>query len=428
MRTQVFLVLWTAAPLLAQPQSRTLTLKETVQLAQKQNPDLVLARLDEQKAMLQVRAVAEPLIPRTVAGSGLAWTTGFPLSIEGSAPSIVRLQGSRNLYNAPQSYLFAQTRENARGATLGTAATRDEVALRAALLHLDLEQVVRSLDPARKQVENLIQVAATVQQRVEAGRELPIESKRAALNLSRARQRLVLLEGNRGRLSRALAIAIGLDPAEPVSPAMEERPEPRMPVDESASITEAVNNDKTIKRLESDLVAKGLERKAHESAWKPTIQLVAQYALFSRFNNFDDYYRTFQRHNGQLGASIQIPVFADQASKARAAQAEVDARRIRLEINNTRNRIQNEVRAEWQRIREAEAAREVAKADLDVAREQISVLLAQHEAGRTGLRELEEARFVENERWIAFYEAWYALQRARLELLKRLDLFAVAIP
>ncbi|MDQ1471182.1 MAG: outer membrane protein, partial [Bryobacterales bacterium] len=49
---------------------------------------------------------------------------------------------------------------------------------------------------------------------------------------------------------------------------------------------------------------------------------------------------------------------------------------------------------------------------------QLSVLLAQMNEGRAGLRQVEEARFNEDEKWIAFYDAQFSSEKARLNVLK----------
>ena len=49
----------------------------------------------------------------------------------------------------------------------------------------------------------------------------------------------------------------------------------------------------------------------------------------------------------------------------------------------------------------------------------MSVSLALMDEGRATLRQVEEARFVENEKWIAFYDAQYAIERASWGLLRQ---------
>ncbi|HSW49427.1 MAG TPA: TolC family protein, partial [Bryobacteraceae bacterium] len=98
-------------------------------------------------------------------------------------------------------------------------------------------------------------------------------------------------------------------------------------------------------------------------------------------------------------------------------QTESDAARLRLELQTARNRITIDARRLYQQARQAESAREVARLDLDVSRDQVSVLLAQMEEGRASLRQAEEARLAEDDKWLAFVEANYALETARLNLL-----------
>src|SRR5512146_3032739 len=117
-----------------------MTLRQAVELAMKQNPDIAMARLDAEKARQAVRVARDPFTPRITVGSGLAYSNGFPLSIEGSAPSIVQAQAAQYLFNRPQSYAVAQAKENARGASLGVAGKRDEVGYRVASLFVDAER------------------------------------------------------------------------------------------------------------------------------------------------------------------------------------------------------------------------------------------------------------------------------------------------
>ena len=110
---------------------------------------------------------------------------------------------------------------------------------------------------------------------------------------------------------------------------------------------------------------------------------------------------------------------ASAESRASVAQAEVEASRLRIEMNAARNRISLDARQGYQTLRKAETAREVARLDLEVARDQVSVLLAQKTEGRASLRQLEEARFIEDEKWISFYDAQYTAEKAAWDLLRQ---------
>ncbi|GIU73625.1 MAG: hypothetical protein KatS3mg004_0712 [Bryobacteraceae bacterium] len=398
---------------------RVLTLREAVELAARQNPDVVLARLDEQRAALGIQAVREPALPRLVVGSGLAYTSGMPMSIEGATPAVIQAKAVRTLWNRPQGYQVAQARESARGASATAAVAREDAVLRVASLFLDLERVFRQAEAVGRQLEHVQKIEAAIRLRAEEGRDAPIEARRAALETARARLRLQQLTSQRRTTAMALAAALGLDPAEDIIPAREERPSPPLPVEEDASVAEALRDDPEIRRLEAELAAKHLEARSWRAMRLPRIDLVAQYGLLARFNNYEQFFNRFERHNGQLGASIQIPLFSNSQDEARASQAEIEARRLRTQLQDLRRRIESDTRAAWQKVRDAEAARELARMDLDLAREQVSNILAQVEEGRASLSQLEQARFQEQERWILYYDAVHDLELARVELMRR---------
>jgi outer membrane protein len=405
----------------------SLTLSQAVDLALKQNPDLTLARLEEQKAQQGVRVAKDPFTPRIGVGSGLAYVSGFPLSIDGAAPSVLQARATESLFNRQLSYQLAQAKENARGAGFATAAKRDEIAFKTASLYLDAQRAARFAEIAHKQVENVEKVGQTIQGRVSEGRELPIESKRASLATARARQRAEQLTADQDFIERSLAVVLGFGAEDTVHASLDDPPSLEMPTSEDDAIASAVQSSKELRRLESALLAKGLEVRGQKAARLPRVDLVAQYGLFAKYAHYEDFFRTFNRNNGEIGVSLQIPVIAGPAVGALSAQSEADATRLRTELNAARNRITLETRQAYHALHRVETAREVARLDLDVARDQLSIVLALLSEGRSSLRQVEEARFAENEKWLAFYDAEYSAQRARWDLLRQTGTLVAAL-
>ncbi len=177
------------------------------------------------------------------------------------------------------------------------------------------------------------------------------------------------------------------------------------------------NNE--LKRLDSSLTVKDLEIKGDKAQRLPRIDLVAQYALLGKYDNYDQYFAHFQRNNGEIGASVQIPLITGASMRAQVGRAESDQQRIRTEMQMVKDRIALDVHQSYQTLARADMARQVAQADLELTREQLSVVLAQLNEGRVTLRQVEEARFNENEKWIAFYDAQFNTERAQLELLRQ---------
>src|SRR5580698_6095443 len=87
-----------------------LTLKQAIDRALTQNPDVVMARIDQTRATAGVRVAQSPFLPRFGVGSGVAYSNGFPLSIEGSAPAAFEARANEYLFNWPQTYAIAQAK------------------------------------------------------------------------------------------------------------------------------------------------------------------------------------------------------------------------------------------------------------------------------------------------------------------------------
>jgi outer membrane protein len=410
----------------ARAEVHTMTLREALDLAMKQNPDLVIARLDQLKAQLGVKVARDPFVPKLYGGSGAAWTTGYPATINGSPPSIFQAQSIMAIYNRPQSYAVAQAHENARGADITVANQQDDVAYRVASLYVDAQQATRSLDVAQRQVEALRSVEQNVKERVAEGQELRIEEKRAALDVLKAQQRVESLSGDLENAEQSLAIALGFPPEDRVQPSREEIPPAKTPESESAAVDAAMANSRDMRLMQSQMQAKSLEIRGAKAYRLPIIDLVAQYNLLAKYN-FQDYFgSTFQRNNAQLGASITIPLLVGSAARARVQQSEADLAILQKRMSQVRSRIAIDARTAYQRLKRAEMARNVARMDLDVAREQLSLVLAQYDEGRAGARDLEQARSAESDKWLAYYDAQRVLEHARLELLRQTGTLSAA--
>ena len=120
------------ATALASAEVHSLTLQQTLDLASRQNPEVALARLDEQRAEQGIQVAQDPFRPKVYGGSGLAYTYGYPNSIDGNAPSLFQLRTDMSLFNRPKSYAVASAREQARGSQFSAQAKAEDVAYQAA--------------------------------------------------------------------------------------------------------------------------------------------------------------------------------------------------------------------------------------------------------------------------------------------------------
>jgi outer membrane protein len=407
-------------------ETRALTLRQAVEIALKENPDLVLARLDEQKAQDAVRIAKDPFVPKLYAGSGLAKVWGYPSSIEGAAPSIVQTRTDMALFNRSKSFELARVRENARGASITTQSKSDEIAYQTAALFLDAQQIARSVQALKPETESLERVSESVKLRIDEGRALPIESKRVAADLARAQQRYEAAGSDLEYAQASLAVVLGFPAGDRVQPVDDDRKAAEVPDSEQAAREQALQNNKELRRLESQLQAKGFEVREYQSVRWPVIDLVAQYALFAK-SNYTAFFTNVQRNNAELGVAITIPVLTGAAAKGLASQAQLDILELRAQMNQTRNRIELDTQKSYQDLQKAGSAQNVARLDLDYAREQVSVLLAQLGEGRATQQQVDDARLNEQEKWIVFYEAQHSVEKARLALLRQTGTLLAAL-
>jgi outer membrane protein len=406
---------------------RTLTLRDALDIALKQNPDVVLARLDQQKARAQVTIAKDPFVPKVFAGSGAAYTNGFPMSIDGNAPALVQAKTNMAIFDRPQSLRAAEANETARGFEIDTGLRQDEVAYRVASLFFDADQAVRSQAAVELQLQSLTRVRDLITVRVNEGRELPIESTRADLKVLQAQQRQTELADSIADTETSLAQVLGFDPGDRVQPAQEDRRAAGQIASEEAAIQQALESSREIRRLESNLQAKNLEVKSYQAERLPKVNLIAQYALLSKFNNYDKFFPRFQRNNFELGMSFEVPILTGRSGAAYIAQAQTDIDKIRAQIGQTRSRITADLQHAYRDIKRTESAQKLARADLDLAREQLSLDFTRYDEGQVTMAQVEASRATEQEKWIVYYDAQHALEVARLTILRQTGTLVAAL-
>ena len=406
------------APAASPPGARRLTLAEAVALAMKNSRAVLLAETSVSLADAAHREAQSAFRPSIFMGSGAAATKGFPLSIEGSAPSIFQVQTQMALVN---NSLRGQERESA-GMQLAAGKSldekRDAVIEQTALAYLDLDRSRRSLEYLKGHAQILKDTAALMADRVTEGLEPPLEETKARLNAARAQSDALAMEKQIAMLEFNLRDLTGIPQSETLALVTAEIPP--LPADETLErlITRALDNNAAIKAAEEEVRAKELRAKGERSSLWPRINLVGQYGLFSDINNYSRYFQHFTRNNITFGVSIAVPVFDRYRSSAVFSKAEAELAAARLRASDARSGISRQIRQAWGDVEQQAAAEEVAKLELEVARKSLEAVLSQFEEGRVNRLVVEQARSQENQAWIGFFQAGYQAEKARLDLLQ----------
>ena len=400
------------------PGVRRLTLAEAVAMAMKNNRSVLLAQTGVSLADAAHREAQSAFRPSIFMGSGIAATRGFPLSIEGSAPSIFQIQSQMALVN---NSLRSQEREAAgmeQAAEKSLDEKRDAIIAQTVLAYLDLDRSRRSLEYLKGHAQILKDTAGLMADRVAEGIEPPLEETKARLNAARAQNDSVTMEKQIAMLEFNLRDLTGIPQSETFSLVSAEIPP--LPADETLDhlIARALDNNAAIKAIEEEVHAKELRVKGEQSTFWPRINLVGQYGLFSDINNYSKYFNNFTRNNLTVGFSIAVPLFDRYRSSAVLSKAEAELASARLRASDARSGISRQIRQAWGDVEQQSAAEEVAKLELEVARKSLEAVLAQYQEGRVSRMVVEQARSQENQAWIGFFQAGYLVDKARLDLLQ----------
>jgi outer membrane protein TolC len=394
----------------------SLTLKRAVELALQNSKDIQVVKLQASLADHSALFTKAQFLPNLYAGSGAGYTYGIPETPGGRAPALFDLTYTQELLNGPLRGQAKELQEQARSQKIVVADMQNAVIARTAAAYLELVMVRHSLDLLRKEGESADKILGITQEREKENLELPVEVTRSQLTKARVVQRILQLEGRQDELEVFLRSQMGIAQDSPIDVAPEELPGEAE--QEGANLVAlAMQSNTSLLAGEADVRAKQFRLEGEKRGYYPTVQLVGIYSLLAQFNNYLDFFKTFQRNNVNVGVQVQVPIFSAQ-TKASIALAQVNLDVSKAKLASQRNEVSAAMRQKTRRLREKDAAKDVARLELQLAQQNVSVLQSQFGEGRTNLRDVERARLEENEKWMAYLEANFQRQQAQLDLLQ----------
>jgi len=180
--------------------------------------------------------------------------------------------------------------------------------------------------------------------------------------------------------------------------------------------------------------AQYLRAQAEHRALLPSIDFAAQYALLSKFNNFQNYYipskpcltslgeflcvtNAFQQNNATVGVSIRFPLF-NASQKARAQLADADALKAKKQAQAAQDKASEETLRLQRSVAQLQAAHDVAQLEYELAEKTLTATQTRIDAGTANLHDLDDARSQLSERFITLQDVTLDLQRAQLGLMR----------
>ncbi len=405
-----------APPIPTSASAVSLTLKRAIELALQNSKDIQIAKLQASLANRSAMITKAQFMPNLFAGSGAGYTFGIPETPGARAPALFDVTYTEEVFNEPLRGQGKELQEQAKSQKIFLEDARNSVIVRTASTYLELGMVRHSLELLRKEQESADRILAVTQQREKENFELPVAVTKDQLTRARVVQHILQLEGRQDELEVVLRGQTGL--AE--NTLIEVTPEdlPGVAEQEGANLVAlALQGNVALRVAESDVRAKEFRLTGEKRGYYPTLQLVAIYSRLAKFNNYLDYFKKFQPNNFNTGVQIQVPIFSAQ-TRANIALAQVNLDVAKAALANKKTEVSAAVRVKTRRLRERDAAREVARLELQLAQQDLTVLQSQFVEGRINLREVEKARLVESDKWMAYLDANFQRQQAQLDLLQ----------
>lgn len=416
------------ASLLAEP----VPLKRVVELALTHASGAAIAAADQQRADAGYTEVRNNYIPQVNAGAGLGYSYGFPLGLEGSAPSLFNINTQSALLNPSLRDFVHAARVESAVASLKSKDQRNQIIQDAALSYAELAKWEQRLNRLQETQADADKAQAAVAERVKQGIDSEVDGKRAQLSAARVRLRVAEAQGAADVLREHLSKLTGL-PAATIQTDPDSIPAPPAVSSEDA-VKDAAASSPSVQAAVEHARAQYLRAQGEHRVLWPSIDFAAQYALLSKFNHFQNYYipakpcvvdtvsvlcvtNGFQQNNATVGVSIRVPIFnASQHSRAQAADA--DALKATKLAEAARNQVSEETLRLERSVAQMQAARDVAQLEYEIAQKNLEAIQTRMDAGTATLHDLDDARSQASERFITLQDVTFELERSQLGVLR----------
>ncbi len=339
-----------------------------------------IAAAEEQHAFAAYRELRNSFIPQMTAGAGLGWSYGFPLSLEGAAPSLFNVNAQSPLYHFELKDFLGAARAESAGATLRSKDQRNQVIQDTVLSYAELQKWEQRLTRLRETEADAQKMQAAVAQRVKEGIDSELEGAKARLSAARVHLRVTEAEGAADVLRERLSKLTGLP-------------------------------------------ASGIQTESDSLPALPgasSLDFAAQYAVLSRFNNFQNYFQpgSFVRNNATVGGVIRFP-FLNASQKSRAQAADADALKASKQAEAARNQVSEETLRLQRTVSQMQAARDVAELEYEISQKNLEAVQTRMDSGSAvTLHDLDDARAQASERFIALQDVLFELERSQVGLMR----------
>lgn len=406
-----------------------LSFRQAIELALQHSGIMGIATVNQWRSMKAYQEVKNHYLPQFTVGSGLGYSYGFPLTLEGSAPSVVNFTSSQAIFSLSLRQFLKAAKIEWKAQAFDVEDKKSAVILDVALSYEQLDNVASKIATLKKAQGAAEKAQFITEQRLKEGIDSHLELTRSQLVAARIRLRIADAEAQQDVLREHLSKLMGISVADLAIDAASIPQPPLILQDENYSGRAAANSP-TVRLQEQKALAADARAKAEHRANLPTADLASQYAYLARFNNYDLYYLRYSANNLSAGLNLRFP-FLDYVQKAKAQQADADAIVAHKQADLMRNQVAEDTLKLQRSIRQLEAARDVSKLDWQVSQGEGEAISARLETGAANSRDQQMAELTTNDKYAVYLDSEFELRRAELQLLRitgELENWAVPTP
>jgi len=395
-----------------------LTFRQAVELTAGRSVGASIASADQERTYEAYVEAKSLYLPQMVVGSAIAYSTGFPLSLEAQLRPFSTVTTQQFLFNPAQRSFVKSARAQWQASTLAQSELRRQIMLDAALAYVDLSRINLEVQLLRQQHDTAARLVRIETERVKADLGSGYSLMRAKLIEAQTRMRSAELDGSAMQLRKRLSELTGLPEQE-----IETVPDSIPPLPDAAApnaAQEATDSDRRVKIAEEQSRASFLHAQgAHKLLW-PSVDAVGQYALLSRFNNYDQFYKRFERNNGAVGLVIRFG-FLNRAQAAHAREADAEAVKAQRQVDTIKSQVSAEVLRAQALLKQLAAARDTAQLEYALSRAETKKLDVNAEIGKTALGDQVTAHISADQKFEELLDATFELRKAQLQMLNATD-------
>src|SRR6202163_597626 len=191
-------------------EAEPLPLERAIRLALAHSTASAIATADVQRAFASYRELRNNYLPTIFVGSGLGWSYGYPLSIEGSAPALANAVAQSTVFNPAQRQFLHAAKIEWHASEFQDKDQRNAVIQDVALTYAELAKWETRLQRLQQDEAQAQQMEQAVAERLHEGVDSAVDLNKAKLTAARVRLHRAEARGNADVLRRHLSTLTGL--------------------------------------------------------------------------------------------------------------------------------------------------------------------------------------------------------------------------